>query len=56
MDERDDDDGVLNMSTLKELHFRRELTFADTAVIWGLPRNIFSAKLYPKDTNYCGYQ
>ena len=43
MDERDGDD-VLNMSTLKELHFRRELTFADTAVFWDLPRNLFPAK------------
>lgn len=27
-----DSDDVLNMTTVKELHFRREPTFADTAV------------------------
>ena len=48
MDERDGDD-VLNMSTLKELHFRWDLTFADTAVFWDLPRNLFPAKLNRKD-------
>ena len=40
MDEREGDD-ALNMSTLKELRFRQELTFADTDVFGGVPRIYF---------------
>ena len=55
MDERDGDD-VLNMSTLKKLNFRWELTFVDNTVIWGLPGNLFRTKLNRKDINYCGHK
>ena len=51
MNEKDGDD-ALNMPTLKELHFRRELTFADTVVFCGLPSNSFSAKRNNKDINH----
>ena len=44
MDERDGDD-ALNMSTLKELRFSQELTFADTDVSGGVPRIYFQQKL-----------
>ena len=44
MDERDGDD-ALSMSTLKELRFRQELTFADTDVFGGVPRIYFQQKL-----------
>ena len=55
MDERDGDD-VLNMSTLKELRFKRKLTFADTVFFGGLPRNLFPVKRNLKDMNYCGHK
>ena len=44
MDERDGDD-ALSMSTLKELRFSQELTFANTDVFGGVPRIYFQQKL-----------
>ena len=55
MDEQDGDD-ALNMSTLKELRFRQELTFTDTGVFGGFPRNLFPIKINRKDLNDWGHE
>ena len=52
MDEWDGND-ALNMSILKELCFRQELTFVDTGIFGGAPWNLFPAEINRKDLNDC---